>query len=173
VLAPQGIPAGGEANVPAWELIDSYEDTDTGTIFDYDPGPLTSYDLYMVILWISEQSGSNQTLKATVEGDTSANYNSRCMLGNTSTLGISVWRLGKDQSGYFLANTNQTAIMYIRGTLPVGSDNYPRAYFEGHSFSGMFSTVHELTVAYSKVNQFRIYTSAEATGHLKVYGLNR
>jgi len=171
MLAPQGIPAGGEANVPAWELIDSYEDTDTGTAFDYDSGVVTVYNFYKVILQLEGHGGGDtELLNIRVNADSSANYNYQYFRsgGGGTTSGTSQWGVQwwNNGTGIFVidlrggnltsAPTNNQPIFHARAGKK-GEDGLAA----GH-----------LAVDYADVDQVRIWTASNATGRLRLYGLN-
>ena len=74
MLAPQGIPAGGEANVPAWELMDSYEDSDAGTAFDYNITIDNTRDMYLIYYRIIDMGFYTANVYLRVNGDDSSSY---------------------------------------------------------------------------------------------------
>jgi len=164
MLAPQGIPA-GEANVPAWELIDSYEDTDTGTAFDYDSGVITVYSVYMVILSLQDHSGTEQNVYSRVNADSSANYAYYDIFTGDATTGATEWILE-------LLGTDAAERWYIqyRGGNLATTPAAPYPNFGNLSVRHFYGG--RLNVSYSDVDRIRIWTPDAAAGRLKLYGLN-
>jgi len=167
MLAPQGIPVAGGANVPAWELIDSYEDTDTGTIFDYDSGTVTVYNMYMVILSGQDHSGAGNSFRITFQGDTSANYtrydayDGIDYTGNSNAIVM-----------YISADGAAQAIMWIRGGNMVSDPAAPYPTMVTDQLSSECQYVDVLEVEYANVDRIEIKSDDVATGRLKLYGLN-
>jgi len=158
--------------VPDWKLIDSYEDTDDTTAFDYDPGPFpTVYDIYKVILSLQEQSGSVNNIQIRFQGDDSSNYDTGVSGSADAGTGDTQGIVGVMEGGETIAGE-----IWIRGgnmaALP--SNPYPVAKASIATDASLLSsnawTV--LNVSYETVDQIRIFTVPQATGRLKVYGFN-
>jgi len=159
-------------NVPRWKLIDRYEDGDETTIFDYDPGAYpTVYSVYKVILCLQEHSGGLNITRGRVEGDSSANYNFYYTDDGGGTgyaTGNTEWALGG-----MTANTNSLGEFIIRGGNMASDPSSANPVFSGDPAGTQ--SMHlwgELEVDYPTVSQIRIFSDAEATGTLRVYGLN-
>jgi len=162
-----GIPA---AHTPAWELIDSYEDTDTSTAFDYDSGTLSEvYNIYMVYVELQDYSGSGNPPQLQLNGDTSANYYHAAENGTDYTGETS------PDCGAMPANDCAFGYLYIRGGNLLTDPSSPQPSWAGYVTSGSATAQNpsgSLQVAYNDVNRIRIFTSDAATGRLRLYGFN-
>lgn len=160
-------------NIPGWELIDSYEDTDTGTAFDYDSGVVTVYSMYMVVLSLQAQLGDGYTgdLEMRVNAQDTADYRSQQYMSGTgsTTTGQTSWipEINLDRP--------IQAVLYFRGGNLAASATHVYPSFFGvisEGYGGTVLTGGDLAVDFADVDQIRVYTSPVATGRLKLYGLN-
>jgi len=154
-----------------WRLIDTYEDTDDTTAFDYDSGTIPIHNIYKVIVQVqSAASGTN--LDARVNADDSANYDYQELTAGTysSVTGETEWRLSNS-----LGDKTAVGILTFRGGNLAGSATTDRPCLQGSlaADSGT-AVIGTLRVDYADVDQIRVYSTngGAETGRLRLYGLN-
>jgi len=167
---PTSIPPAVAPNVPGWVLIDSYEDADTGTAFDYDSGVLKDiYDRYRLFLSIHNTSGDIIGAHTRVNNDSSANYDYTQEDGTTTT-GVDNW-----PSGAVRADSVFNSIYDLWGRDPSGAgvSKYPEiCTYEGSGYGGGALALGKLAVVYENVDQIRFWMDGNSVGVLKLFGFN-
>lgn len=166
--------APSEPNVPGWKLIDSHEDADTGTAFDYDSGVLdTVYNLYRVIGQFQNYYSIENDIYIRLNGNDSSNYSMTCIASDGTTsehVDVPMGGLVRIEG-----NSNGIVDSIIRGgnMITDPANDYPcfasKPVGANDGFSWLFG---ELKVSYVDVDQIRIYSPYEMTGRLKLYGFN-
>jgi len=155
---------------PAWELIDTYEDTDDTTSFDYDSGNLSViYNVYKLIYQL--QAGDYGTLFMRLNGDASDNYAYTHEYDGsiTNTTGDNKIHLGEKFGGQIAVGE-----IVIRGGNMVGTALSNEPTVTGTPPAGASCLLRgRLAVDYADVYRIRIWDNTGAgTGRLHLYGLN-
>lgn len=57
-----------------WESIDSYEDTDGTTVFDYSSGEVAVFNAFKILFFTEGQEATSTNIYMRLNGDDSANY---------------------------------------------------------------------------------------------------
>jgi len=155
----------------AWRLIDSYEDSDTGTPFDYDPGPYdVAYDMYKVLVNVTNVSGAVSGLRMRLNGLTGANYREAHADGTTDTaldhLDLSDIDSPQGYSGEILVwgrdPTGET------GDVRIGVGNISSA---ASGWTAIQIGDYAVAVA-QPVDQIRVWATENTVGTIEVYGKN-
>jgi len=155
----------------AWELIDSYEDKDGSTIFDYDSGTVTIHNIYKVLLQLEQTGGvGSSTIYVRLNADDSANYNWQELNGGaaSSTTGATEFDI-ESAADHPLLGT----LLVMGGNRAVeATTSAPKlvASLANHQ-NGTGCLSGNLSIDYPDVDEIRIWTSANAGGRLKLYGL--
>jgi len=156
-----------------WKLIDSYEDLNTGTAFDYDSGDVTVFNVYKVVGQLIDQSGAGNSVSVQLNGHTGADYHydSEGDATVSSTTGVSSVELGSISGGrpaVFTAIINGGNYSSTPDLLrPHIAGNFGTAYAESELLHGGLDAADT-----TEVDRIRIFSEGNATGRLRFYGMN-
>jgi len=158
---------------PDWTLVDSYEDSDTGTAFDYNPGAVTSYDVYRILLQIQGQSSATiSDVYCRVEADSSSNYHYNSVSGGATsqTTGATEWTL---LTTTYARVATLSATLFGTSIVEGAGGDQPEIIVDGATGSNQTTMLNGmLNVNYPTVDQIRVWASTVSTGQLRLYGLN-
>lgn len=153
-----------------WVLLDSYEDTNDGTVFSYDSGTVTSYDLYKIVVIIANHFTGDNVAQIRVNNISAANYLQNYV--GSGTVGQITNRTGweitlNDDEGILIeailrgkyATNPTTQRPTISALCAMGSGT-------NALLNGMLIQDHPT------VTRFSILTPNNASGHLNLFGMN-
>lgn len=160
-------------NVPNWVLIDSYEDIDDTTAFDYDSGVVTVYNVYKVILQLEDASGNPNAAWLRLNADASLNYDYQYLGSGAAGVTTGDNRL-QLVSAMGAAPIRNKGVVYVSGGNPAsGVSANPTVACVPISWQGQDNMINgQLSVAYTDIDQLRFWTEDFSVGRLKVYGFN-
>jgi len=155
-----------------WKLIDSYEDTDTGTGFDTGTISFTTYNIVKVVLNYQEHSGAANSLYLRVNGLSTADYEYVERSGTTWTThsGATEWELVETY------NEPISGTILLRGGNLAA--NPPQNRPVARVLLGLSQTKRVMAVGrnvndITDLTDLRIWGSSGAgTGRVKIYGTN-
>lgn len=161
-----------EENVPGWQHITSFEDTDTTTTFDFDHTLSTTFDELQMRVDLWSYGSGNGKLAMQLNGDTSGNYDQhRIDSGSLSHY--------TGASEMFVAQFDASSIRNIGGSVGVscttrdGEKGYPK--FNGNLQarpSGGTLLNGMLSVGYSSIDRIYLYSTPPGAGRVDLYGRN-
>ena len=165
------IEAGAQKNV--WQLIDSYVDTNTGTIFSYDSGTFTTYDFLKIIFHVSEQATAPNDLDFRLNNESGGIYDfERFYSPDTvsSITGATAFSVGSLPSTRAMVGE-----ILIRGRAAAAAGSPGIAHLSARIGGAVGE--HKLINGHadltaSTVTRATLYSSGNATGHLLLYGSN-
>lgn len=157
---------------PAWELLASHEDKDDTTVLDFDTGTMPVHNVLMVVLQVQEQAGVVNDLALQLNNDGSANYEYTTIAYG----GVTARTTGATSGliGAIVNNREITANVILRGgnVAMDPANNYPTWGVQGAGQLNPLTIMGNLVVGYADVDRIRIFTADNATGRLKIYGMN-
>ena len=164
-----GMEEGAQKNV--WQLIDSYIDINTGTIFSYDSGVFTDYDFLKIILHVSEQATAANALSLRLNNESGAVYTFEYFYSTdhvSSVSGATAFQVGDIPS-----DTHLMGEILVRGRAEADNPDPGRtnisARIGGNTGSNKLISGHAGLTA-NTVTRAELYTTGNATGHLLLYG---
>lgn len=158
-------------NPIGWALIAEVSDVNVGDILQLDTGVIDPYDVYMVMVYMRSNLIGN-ILRCILNNDTSAEYDfvTQTHIALALTEGGGSWKLIDEM------NDTQSAlgIWYILGK----KDADGRLGLFGGATPGRVNacktTVRaELTKVLADVTRIKLYTDDNATGWIKIFGMNK
>lgn len=156
-----------------WVLLDSYEDTNTGTALDHDTGTITAYDLFKVLTVITGQgAGAGGVVRIRVNNIGAAVYYQNQINAGAVSQAVTqtewyenMW----DQHGFAFG-------WHIKGRDPTSdAPSQDRPGIQS-ILPGEQDDVHLLNGGLrsdvDEVNRIRVWTDFNATGRIMIWGLN-
>ena len=165
-----GIEEGAQKNV--WQLIDSYIDINTGTVFSWDE-TFTAYDFLKIIFHISEQAAASGDLSLILNNVSGNVYDYESVYSPehvSSDLGHNRFILGAYGGGEHIFGE-----ILIRGRAAADNANPTKTTIDGRvsGYPGQKRIFGgRCALDANTVTRAAVYTSVNATGHLLLYGSN-